>query len=129
MIYKLHPSEYADWKTRYPWLRESSVEVIDDPRRSIYELFAGTDAQVGVYSTALFEGLAFGLPTFIAKIPGWADMEILIQRNLATLVSNADELVNCLNGELHSPSQDNLDAIWQPNPKENFVKFIEQFFV
>lgn len=69
IVYKLHPNEYDNWKTQYPWLIKSKVQVIDTDKPSLYKLFAESKGQVGVCSTALFEGITFGLPTFVVELP------------------------------------------------------------
>lgn len=91
ILYKLHPSEYADWKIRYPYLIDSEVEVLDK-RESIYKYFAESDYQVGVYSTAIYEGIGFGLDTFIYKVGHYEIMESLVSFNYATFFSKVSEL-------------------------------------
>ena len=49
IIYKLHASEFSDWKSRYPWLLEicDDIEIIEDNNTSIYDFFAISDIQIG----------------------------------------------------------------------------------
>ena len=65
-IYKLHPAEYSlpieTWKEL---LKYNNVKLVHDGSKSLYSLFAESDIQVGVTSTAVFEGLAYHLTTFI----------------------------------------------------------------
>src|SRR5262249_1193882 len=61
VVYKLHPGERATWREDYPWLLDAPLRVIDGETPHLYELFAASTMQVGVYSTALYEGLTFGL--------------------------------------------------------------------
>lgn len=68
IYYKLHPAEYNTWKETYPWLCDSTVEVLGENDISLYEMFAKSDIQVGVGSTAIYEGLGFGVETFIYEI-------------------------------------------------------------
>lgn len=50
----------------YPDLEQSGIEVIDNYKTELYYLFAISTYQVGALSsTAIFEGLYFGLQTFI----------------------------------------------------------------
>ena len=94
IIYKLHPSEYFDWKKRYPNLVENkNIEVIDNNIKHLYKLFALSDIQIGVYSTALYEGLEFGLKTYILKEYGWEYMEEIIKEKRAILVKNITGIV------------------------------------
>jgi len=43
---------------------------ISGPDEDTYQLLATTDVQIGVYSTALFEGMALGARTIILDLPG-----------------------------------------------------------
>jgi hypothetical protein len=58
VMYKVHPGEVDRWREAYPWLLDSEVTVIDGQSPSLYELFAQSRAQVGVGSTAVYEGCA-----------------------------------------------------------------------
>lgn len=65
-IYKLHPSEYSIPVKKWNELLEySNIRLIHDSSRSLYSLFAEADIQIGVTSTAVFEGLAYHLKTYI----------------------------------------------------------------
>lgn len=114
VIYRLHPLE-SDWQQRYPWMKdavagdrlsvdEASGEV------SLYKRFATARCQVGVYSAAIFEGLSFGLPTFVVDLPGAEMMADLIESGVATWVATPDELLTAaepmLRGVPQSDSQD-----------------------
>jgi hypothetical protein len=96
VVYKLHPGEYSRWKEEYPWLLESKVKVIDNDNEPFYKLLAESYAQVGVYSTAIYEGLVFGLRTFIAELPGWENMADLIDGGYAVKVVDAAGLSRSL---------------------------------
>jgi len=92
IIYKLHPGEFGRWRTEYPWLRESGVDVVENDR-TIYELFAESEIQVGVYSTAVYEGLAFGLRTILVDLPGIELMEGWASNAEIPIASNAADLL------------------------------------
>jgi hypothetical protein len=124
VVVRLHPGEMQDWRTRYPWLVNGRVTVVDSPSDDLYASFAQADLQVGVYSTALFEGLAFGLPTAILRLPGYEGMDVLVQRGLARLVTDAAALVEMLEANLPSPDPSQLGQIWQPNAESNFKTFL-----
>jgi hypothetical protein len=69
--YKLHPSELASWKnnTTLRKLNEyESVSIVESDE--LFALFAQCEYQLGVYSTALFEGREFGCKTILANLPG-----------------------------------------------------------
>ena len=92
MVYKLHPEEIGDWRQRYVGLAESGIEVIHQRSSDLYGLLAASTWQVGVYSTALYEGLAFGCRTFILKAPGWEAMQPLITDGAATLAESVRDI-------------------------------------
>ena len=119
VVYKLHPIEAEeDWKEKYPKLVDSRVEVIVDDDRELYDLFAGSTVQVGVSSTALYEGLAWGLRTFVLDLP---DAE-LFQRMDAdweiSVVESAEEIAEALTTEPERTTA--FDDVFAPNAVANF---------
>lgn len=90
VVYKLHPGEYSRWEREYPWLVEAPLTVSTDT--PLYDLFASATAQVGVYSTALYEGLCFDLTTYVVDLPGVAYMNQLIEQGGAERVASPEEL-------------------------------------
>jgi hypothetical protein len=93
VVYKMHPNEQASWEERYPWLVDSDVTVVAD-NPPLYQLLSESKRQVGVYSTALYEGLYFGLDTYILEAPGSEYMDYLIEEEHASLVSSVEEYVS-----------------------------------
>jgi hypothetical protein len=96
IVYKLHPGEYDRWKKEYPWLVDAEFEVIDTSEPPLYQLFAESTVQVGVYSTAVYEGLAFSLETYLYDCSESKALKPLIRQGSAELVSSADELASSL---------------------------------
>jgi len=125
VIYKLHPVEYGEWREAYPGLADSNVEVVsDDP--PLYELFATSTAQVGVYSTALFEGLNFGLDTFVLDAPGWEYMKYLVDSGFAVVVSSPREFVDTYRaGSVEFESVDET-YFFEPDALVNFEDAVTQ---
>lgn len=99
IIYKLHPFEVFTWYEDYPWLAESKIEIADHKGKHLYKLFAESDVQIGVYSTALFEGLSFGVKTFLVDLPGIDYMEDLLEWNVAIQIKRPKELLNYIEAE------------------------------
>ena len=89
-VYKIHPGEAADWQQRYGFLAEAGIHVSTDPSQDLYQILAESTWQLGVFSTALYEGLAFGCHTFILRAPGFEPMIPLAGRGLITLVDKAE---------------------------------------
>jgi hypothetical protein len=125
VIYKLHPDEYDEWREVYPRLADSNVEVVGD-EPPLYELFATSATQVGVNSTALFEGLKFGLDTFILDAPGWEYMMYLVDSGFAAAVSSAEEFVDTYRaGVVDSESVDET-YFFEPDALANFEDAVTQ---
>jgi hypothetical protein len=97
IVYKLHPGEYDRWRTEYPWLENANFEIVQNEKR-LYHLFSEAIAQVGVGSTAIYEGLAFDLNTFIYDCPGAEALQPLVDDGVATLISSPDALTADLRG-------------------------------
>lgn len=96
IVYKLHPGEYDRWRTEYPWLAETEITVIDSSEPALYRLFSESSGQVGVYSTAVYEGLQFDLKTYLYDCPGEETLQPLLDNGTAILVSSVDQLVSAL---------------------------------
>jgi hypothetical protein len=124
ILYKLHPDEYSTWKNRYPWLIDTSVEIFTDDSASLYELFEKVDAQVGVYSTAIYEGLYFGLSTYILETEGIHYVQDLIDEGIFTPVSSPDQLAD----ELENTDVGEYDPtrFFNNNAVEEFQRRLDQ---
>jgi hypothetical protein len=99
ITYKLHPGEYDRWRQEYPWLKAADVEVIGGNGRPLYDLFAESSAQVGVYSTAIYEGLAFGLDTYVLDLAEWPLIPGALEDDRITVVESPDGLASALETE------------------------------
>lgn len=62
IIYKMHPYEIG---TEYECLNKSNITIINNREKDLYYYQSISVAQVGIYSTGLYEGINFGLKTFI----------------------------------------------------------------
>jgi hypothetical protein len=97
IVYKLHPKEYEDWRERYPWLTDSGVDIVSE-EPSLYQLFAESTAQIGVHSTALFEGLRFDLDTYLFEQLGVGAVEYLLSNGYAETFGSAEEFSTLYRG-------------------------------
>ncbi|MFC5970116.1 hypothetical protein ACFPYI_02115 [Halomarina salina] len=111
VAYKLHPGESDRWREEYPWLVDSGVEVVDESGRPLHRLFAESRAQVGVYSTALYEGVRFGVETYLVDLP-WMPSPPGLD-GLATVVEPGDDLGTVLGSA--DPAADTT-RFFEPNP-------------
>lgn len=87
--YKLHPGEFGRWKKDYPKLVEleklPNVQVFEG-EKNLYDLFASSSFVIGVYSTAIYEAIAFKARPIILKLPGYEYMtELETQFNVPIL--------------------------------------------
>jgi glycosyltransferase involved in cell wall biosynthesis len=96
VLYKLHPTEVTDWQARYPWLDRPPIQVLEGEDPPLYTLFGMARAQVGVFSTALYEGLGLGVPTFLFDTSGIEYMEDVILAGHAQRVRGVEELTRAL---------------------------------
>lgn len=125
IIYKLHPDETSVWKERLPWLcARNDIEVIDDRTYETYKCFAESDIQIGVNSTALFEGLAYNLDTYIYKATYWEVMSDVIKLGYATLITNSDDFISNLNHTTNA-KKPLKEYLWKGNAIENMLCEIE----
>lgn len=126
IIYKLHPGEYADWKEHYIELANSGIEVIDNYENNMYYFFSQSDIQIGVYSTALYEGIGFGLETYIYNTT-YADMDIiekLIDKGYAKKVSTVEEILTNLKTENRNVT---TAGLWEMDSFKNLSREIEKY--
>ena len=129
-IYKLHPGEYGTWKENYDYLTKASNEfdnftVIDKSEPPLYELFAKSDYQVGAFSTAIYEGLAFNCKTFIIDVPGVEYLDDLIDKNIVKKVKNSEELINYINNENLSIQEYDKDYFFKNFDKTIFKDILK----
>jgi hypothetical protein len=125
VVYKLHPGEYSRWKEEYPWLVDSKVGVIDNDEIPFYQLLADSCAQVGVYSTAIYEGLVFGLKAVIVDLTGYEHLQSLIKSGHATKVSDAAEILRVL--ESKGNKGFNSGYFFEKNSLKTQKRFVGRF--
>lgn len=123
IIYKLHPSEFENWKSNYPCLSETNIKVIDNKNCNLYECFAESDIQVGVCSTGLYEGLGFGLRTYIYKHPLSEGVRLLCQEGYAQYFDDYKELLCLMEG---TNDKKLVEGIWKENALQNIIEEIQR---
>lgn len=129
-IYKLHPGEYGTWKENYDYLTKAVSEfnnftVIDKSEPPLYELFAKSNYQVGAFSTAIYEGLAFNCKTFIIDVPGVEYLDDLIDKDIVKKVKNSEELINYINNENLSIQEYDKDYFFKNFDKTIFKRILK----
>jgi hypothetical protein len=123
LVYKLHPGEYNRWRDEYPWLDKADITVIDSSQPSLYRLFSQSKVQIGVGSTALYEGLFFDLETFIYNLPGKEAVRPLIDDGVVEVIDAVDDLE--VSGSSNFSTCDK-ERFFKPNPISNFEDEIRE---
>jgi len=125
IVYKLQPQECDDWQNLYPWLIDSKVNVIDQKSDILHQILAESKIQIGISSTALYEGLAFGLRTFIVDGPGVEFLDTLVKSGIVKRTSSPDHLLTLLKESEESKSFD-IEYFFKSGATKAIVKFIEK---
>ena len=128
-IYKLHPGEYGTWKENYDYLTKANDEfdnftVIDKSEPPLYELFAKSHYQIGAFSTAIYEGLAFNCKTFIIDVPGVEYLDDLIDKDIVKKVKSSEELINYITNENISIQEYDKDYFFKNFDETIFKKIL-----
>lgn len=123
ILYKLHPGEKERYEKEYKKLEKYGIEVIYNEDNVLYEFFANSEAQVGVYSTAIYEGLRFGLNTYVYKVERSEIMEELCDLGYARYVNNCEELYKYIMEEISAKQKGNI--FWRENARENMKEAIK----
>lgn len=127
IIYKLHPGEYDRWEKEYPWLKGVGIEVIDNNKHGIYYYFAQASYQVGVYSTAIYEGYGFGLTTIIIKLSGYLSMDYLYSNGYAKLCASAEDVASYLKSNQHNTNIEEIkDYFWKSDSINNIITEVDK---
>lgn len=124
IVYKLHPGEYARWRSAYPWLLGTNIKVIDSDDIPLYQLFAESKIQVGLNSTAIYEGLYFNLKTILLNLPGVEYMDRLIEQQIAHLVSSVNEIVEIIQQQRFTKID--TSYFFKPNARHNVHKILDE---
>lgn len=125
IIYKLHPGEYARWKKEYPWMVDAKLTVIDNNEADMHHYFSQSDIQAGVFSTAIYEGLGYGLRTFIWNLPGSETMQPLLDAGIASLADGAEDFIRSIAAKNKSAENFDATAIWKENSLHNILQEID----
>ena len=122
IIYKPHPKEII---TQTSYLQELSKfkNITIANNTSLYALFAECEWQIGVFSTALFEGLGFGLKTIILKLPGWQNLKSLDNLKGVNFISDFKQAIKIIKNETEQPE---LNYFFSDNALEKHKSFFQK---
>jgi hypothetical protein len=120
---RLHPGEREGWSARYPWLaaaeREGTLEVSPE-HRSLDEDLADADAVAGVFSTALYEAIAFEKTVLVLALDGHEQLMPLIDEGGAVLCADADQVVAARDAAARYPRT----RLFADEPRARFERFL-----
>lgn len=128
IIYKLHPDEFKTWRMLYPELTENGINVIDSKDISIYEFFDRCDIQVGVFSTAIYEGMAFDIKTCILDIPFAREFIDFCKKGHGTLIRDGRDLYEAIRNIKAEKTVSNdgvTEYFWKSGARENIVNVLK----
>lgn len=128
ILYKPHPRESSDMLLKYKMFKKYGevISVVQSDEQNLYECFSKADVQLSIGSTGIFEGLAYGLSTFILKVELSSDvMKDLVESGYASWVSSPKDMFK-KNGELNVETRINADFFWKENSINNIMEALEQ---
>lgn len=126
IIFKFHPNEVD---RKYSNLEKKNIIQIKQKGEEIYKYQNFSYLQVGVYSTAIYEGLAFGIPTFILRgMSGSEESEKLLSymKKGVYFINDEKELYDSIQGKLTCPLKSDIDKLWKHNSLKNIEKELEK---
>ena len=130
IIYKLHPGEYLRWREAYPWLvNNQQIDVIDNYEHDMHYYISKSTIQVGVNSTSIFEGLAYGLKTAIVNLYGYERMSDLYLKGYAKLIENVDQLYEYIIDEDDNKNYLNQEYFWTNDSINKIKQNLEQILM
>lgn len=129
ILYKLHPTEFDQWRDLYPQLVDTKIEVVDRCDIDVYDCFAQADIQIGTTSTAIYEGLAFGLETYILRTDEFdnnlGSFKSLCENGYATAFSTVEELIALLKNRTGAAKKEKK-TFWEMDAITNMQTAIQQ---
>jgi len=117
IYYKLRSDEYQNWENHYPekFKKRKNIFVVDSNDLPLYEIFSRCGFQISVNSTAIYEGLAFGLTTFIVKHGWYQEMMRLYEDKHVFLVTSSNEISEIIRNDQKPEKRLTLDEIFKQN--------------
>lgn len=122
IIYKKHPYEK---EVNYSDLSHKNITVVGNNSKDVYFYLSQATCQVGVYSTVLYEGLRFGLPTFVVKdlYGATQTQQILGNTDGVFYIKSPKDVYNFIKNNKKSSFNRRTDNIWA---KVNIVDILEK---
>lgn len=121
IIYKMHPYEIG---TDYECLNKPNITIINNREKDLYYYQSISVAQVGIYSTGIYEGLNFNLKTFIINNNfGTEEIKAILKNDKNVYyIDDISEIINILNNSKNIKV--NKNKYWSEVDKKNIKKII-----
>lgn len=128
VVFKLHPNEIKSWKQLHPALARPNhnVIVIDNSQKDLYWYLAQSACVIGVSSTSIFESIGIVETICVLKAEGSSVCLPLCDAGLATLVTNAEDVVSAMEHPSQSLHSEARESFWKSSASENLCKLIMQ---
>ena len=126
IIYKFHPNESG---REYKWLNKENIIQVKDSSEEIYKYQRICYIQVGISSTAIFEGLSFFLPTILLENPegAYGIKKILKQfKKGIYYASDIKEVLKIIESKIEKPMIEDVDGLWEKNSSVNFLRELKK---
>lgn len=131
IIYKLHPSESNKKEFIKSEFINDNVKIISNNDYPIYKYFSEVDIQIGVTSTAIYEGLAYNLQTYIYHIEKTDSyMFPLVDNDLATFFDNSSQLIKIMDENKFSANNKKLENnyFWPQHSFTTMIQYIDEIY-
>jgi len=126
--FKLRQEEYGNWRHRYPeyLIKRKNIIFISSDNKPVHSYMNDCTWQIGIDSTLIYEGLAFGLTTFILKTGWFEQMKNIYENNLAFLVTNSKQIIELIvNYSSHTRRIEKND-IFKENVELNVINAVQE---
>ena len=126
IIYKFHPNESG---REYKWLNKENIIQVKDSSEEIYKYQRICYIQVGISSTAIFEGLSFFLPTILLENPeGAYGIEKILKQFKKGIyyASDIKEVLKIIESKIENPTIEDVDGLWEKNGSVNFLRELKK---
>ena len=128
IVVKPHPYELHSLSGTWDRFSDAeNVKIVRDLNRSIYYYFGQADMQVAVDSTGIFEGIAFGLTTYIYDVGLSGVTEGVTAKGYAQKVCSADELLSRMEKDMASPPAKASHELFAPDAKKNILSELNRW--
>lgn len=134
VIFRLHPKLAGDSKINGKLFGNKvlpNLHVSSSSKTTVYDLFAESKLQVGVFSTAIYEGIGVGVPTVVLRLSGWEVMSRMSEYKSVSFAGSKEELVDaCMKLPLWADIEPNdSKKLFAYNALENSRSIVESMIV